>query len=122
MSKAQLTVLISPHINWLTLRSIPHTGPGQHPDPIVCPLGQVIQNILPGGSILNGDNSSFTVRTFFWYVEYLVVYDHTVLLVLRGWSPDHAQGGGGLRVCADVVRWCSRNWFEKKIKQNLLCV
>ncbi len=84
---------------------VPDLGARQDPDPVLCPLPQLVQDELVGLVVVvlvlfssgHLDHGRVRVRPGGGDVEDLVVGDPPVPLLLRRRKPLHPQGGGGVR-------------------------
>ena len=92
------TIFICLHVNRRTLWPVPHTCPGQHPNSVVGPLAELVNDELPGAGVVYLDHRGLAVRPRLGHVEDLVVGDHSVLFVGRWGLPDHPEGAGRLWV------------------------
>ena len=92
------TIFISFYINGGTLGSVPHTGPRQHPDPVVCPLEQLVNDKLPGTRVLDLNDRGLAVAAGLGHDEYFVVANDAILFIFWGWLPNYPEGARGFRI------------------------
>ena len=102
------TIFISFYIKGGTLGSITHTCPCQHPDSVLGPLEQLINDKLPGPGILDLNDCGLTVAPGLGHDEYFVVANDSVLFILWGWLPNYPEGAGGFRIGIHHGGWSSR--------------
>ena len=83
------TVFISLYIKGSALGPIPNTGPRQHPDSVLSPLEQLINDKLPGPGVLDLNDCGLAVAAGLGHDEYFVVANDPVLFIFWGRFPNY---------------------------------
>ena len=86
------TIFISFYINGGTLGAISHTGARQHPDSVLGPLKELVNDKLSGPGVLDLYDCGLAVTAGLGHDEYFVVANDAILFIFWGRLPNYPQG------------------------------
>lgn len=92
------TIFISFYINGGTLGAISHTGARQHPDSVLGPLEELVNDKLSGPGVLDLYDCGLAVTAGLGHDEYFVVANDAILFIFWGRLPNYPEGARGFRI------------------------
>ena len=109
-----LTVFVRSYNNRIRNGSVSYEGSGEHPYSVLGPLAEFVDDKLACVRILDLEHRRFRIRTRAHDVEYFVVRDFAILLILWRGLPYHTQGGRGFGVGFNQIRRRARDLRRNK--------